>query len=54
MIMADQNWAFVAAAYTAAWLVIAGYWLYVHRAVRRARRQFDEASGAGRKRPEGR
>jgi hypothetical protein len=45
--MRDQNWAFVAAAYTAAWIAIIGYWLHVHGALRRARRLHQQAVRAG-------
>ena len=45
--MAEQNWMFVAAAYAATWVLVLGYGLHVHRALRRARRAYDEAT-AGR------
>jgi hypothetical protein len=45
--MADQNWAFVSAAYAATWVMMLGYWVHVHRALRRARRSYEEAT-AGR------
>lgn len=42
--MADQNWAFVSAAYAATWVMMLGYWFHVHRALRRARRSYEEAA----------
>jgi hypothetical protein len=45
--MADQNWTFVSAAYVATWVMMLGYWVHVHRTLRRARRSYDEAT-AGR------
>jgi hypothetical protein len=41
-----SNWTFITAAYAAAWIAVAGYWLFVHRAVRRARALYDRAIGA--------
>ncbi|HLA89218.1 MAG TPA: hypothetical protein VJL28_02160 [Gemmatimonadaceae bacterium] len=49
--MAEQNWAFVAAAYVATWIMILGYWAHVHAAVRRARRAYDHATAAPASRP---
>jgi CcmD family protein len=52
--MQSSNWAFVAASYTAAWIVIGGYAVHVHRTLRRARRALAQAGcasspgGAGR------
>ncbi|MFI5232754.1 MAG: hypothetical protein ACHQSE_09605 [Gemmatimonadales bacterium] len=40
-----SNWTFITAAYGAAWVAVAGYWFFVHRAVRRARAQYDQAIG---------
>ena len=42
--MVDQNWSYVAAAYVAAWAVIIGYAIHVHRTLARARRAFEEAT----------
>jgi len=36
--MQESNWMFVAAAYAAAWLVIAGYAVHLVRTMRRSRR----------------
>jgi hypothetical protein len=45
--MAKDNWSFVIAAYAAAWIMMVGYWVHVHTALRRARRAYDDAT-AGR------
>lgn len=45
--MADKNWAFVCAAYAATWIMMVGYWVHVHGALRRARRSYEQAT-AGR------
>ena len=50
MAMADHNWAFIVAAYAAAWGVIVGYFVHVHRALTRARADYERATG---KRPVG-
>ena len=42
--MADQNWAYVTAAYVAAWVMIIGYAVHVHRTLARARRAYQEAT----------
>ena len=42
--MGHQNWAFVTAAYVAAWVVILGYTIHVHRALGRARRDYEAAT----------
>ena len=40
-----SNWIFVAAAYAAAWIVIGGYAMHVHRTLNRARRALAQAGG---------
>jgi hypothetical protein len=49
--MMQNNWHYIIAAYTAAWCGIAGYWVFVHRAVRHAREVYERAvqhpGGAG-------
>ena len=42
--MQDQNLAFVGAAYAITWGVLLGYLIRVHRAVGRARAEFESAS----------
>ena len=42
--MTDQNWAFVSAAYAATWIMMVGYWVHVHRSLRRARREYEQAT----------
>jgi uncharacterized membrane protein (DUF485 family) len=44
--MSTNNWTFIIAAYTVAWLGIAGYWIFVHVAIRRAREEYDRAIAA--------
>ncbi len=44
-----NNWNFVIAAYVIAWVTLGGYWLFVHRAVRQARAQYDQAVSAAAK-----
>lgn len=39
--MMVNNWTFVIAAYSAAWIGVVGYWVFVHRAVRRARERYE-------------
>ncbi len=41
--MASNNWTYIIAAYTVAWVGIVGYWAFVHRAVRMARDVYDRA-----------
>ena len=48
--MATSNWYFVIAAYAAAWTAVVGYWIFVHRSVRRARERFERATSAAPKR----
>jgi hypothetical protein len=43
MTMASNNWAFIISAYVAAWLVVAGYWMFVHGALRRARARYEQS-----------
>jgi CcmD family protein len=43
--MQASNWAFVTAAYVATWAVIVGYLVYTHRALRRARAEYERAAG---------
>jgi hypothetical protein len=40
------NWAFITAAYVAAWVGVVGYWVFVHRAVRRARKRYERSVAA--------
>jgi CcmD family protein len=42
--MQDQNLAFIYAAYAITWGVILGYLIRVHRALARARTEFESAS----------
>jgi hypothetical protein len=42
----SSNWTFIGAAYAAAWIAVAGYWIFVHRAVRQARARYDQEIGA--------
>jgi hypothetical protein len=49
--MSTNNWTFIIAAYTVAWLGIAAYWIFVHRAIRRARDAYDRAIVAAAKTP---
>jgi len=42
--MRDSNWLFVAAAYAATWIIIAGYAVHLFRTGRRARRMLAQAS----------
>ena len=44
--MDSNNWNFIVAAYTAAWIAVIGYWLFVHRAVRLARARYEQAVAA--------
>lgn len=43
MLSQTNNWMFIAAAYSAAWIAVAGYWVFVHRAVRIARSRYEQA-----------
>ena len=43
MIPNTGNWTFIISAYAAAWIAVIGYWVFVHRAVRRARARYDQA-----------
>jgi hypothetical protein len=45
MTMADQNWAFITAAYVVTWAVIVGYLVRVHRALARARADYQRVTG---------
>jgi hypothetical protein len=47
--MSTNNWTFIIAAYTVAWLGVIGYWIFVHRAVRQAREVYDRAIAAATK-----
>ena len=38
---AADNWKFISAAYAAAWIAIGGYWIFVHRALKRARSNYE-------------
>lgn len=42
-----NNWNYVIAAYALTWVVLGGYWLYVHRTVRRARADYATALKEG-------
>jgi len=44
--MQASNWLFVAAAYAAAWLVIGGYAVHVHRTLRKARHALAQANAS--------
>ena len=44
--MLAGNWTFITAAYAAAWVGVVGYWIFVHRAVRRARKRYEQSVGA--------
>jgi hypothetical protein len=44
--MMVSNWTFIIAAYTVAWVGVVGYWVFVHGAVRRARRRYEQALAA--------
>jgi CcmD family protein len=39
------NWTFVGVAYAAVWIAIGGYWLYVHRELKRSRARYQKATG---------
>lgn len=41
--MVTNNWNFVIAAYAVAWTAVVSYWVFVHRAVRRARARYEQA-----------
>ena len=45
--MTENNWLFVIAAYAVAWCVVISYWVFVHRAARRARARYEQATGSG-------
>lgn len=51
MTMPTNNWAFIIAAYTVAWVGIVGYWVFVHRAVSRAREVYRRAAAAAAESP---
>ncbi len=36
-----DNWKFISAAYGAAWIAIGGYWIFVHRALKKARARYE-------------
>ena len=42
----EYNWNFVAAAYGAAWVMCSGYWIYLHRLLKEARRGAEQAVAA--------
>ena len=44
--MVTNNWDTVIAAYAVAWAAIVGYWVFVHRAVRRARERYEQVLAA--------
>jgi CcmD family protein len=44
--MVTGNWAFITAAYMAAWIGVVGYWIFVHRALRRARKRYEQSVAA--------
>ena len=52
MTMAGENWGFVIAAYAATWIMIAAYWVHVHRSLRRARRSYEQATADATHSPE--
>ncbi len=39
----EYNWNFVVAAYGATWIMFIGYWIYLHRLLRQARRAAGQA-----------
>ena len=43
--MTDHNWAFIVAAYVAAWTVLLGYLFHVHRSLARARADYERVAG---------
>jgi hypothetical protein len=42
----EYNWDFVAAAYGASWVMFIGYWVYLHRLLKHARRSAEQAIAA--------
>ena len=44
MNIASHNCDFVIAAYSAAWIAVIGYWVFVHRAVHQARARYEQAA----------
>ena len=44
--MTANNWNFIVAAYVLAWAAVVGYWVFVHRAVTRARARYEQAVSA--------
>ena len=42
-----NNWNYVIAAYALTWVVLGGYWIYVHRTVRQAREELATAVREG-------
>jgi CcmD family protein len=46
MLPATNNWSFITAAYAVAWIGLAGYWVFLHRTVRRARVRYEQAVAA--------
>jgi CcmD family protein len=49
--MAENNWMFITAAYSITWIVILGYLLRVHSALRRARAEYATVAGSPAGRP---
>jgi len=43
----NENWMFVGAAFVVTWGVLVGYFVHVHRSLRRARTLLDSATNAG-------
>lgn len=45
--MQASNWSFVTAAYVITWVVILGYLVYTHRALQRARAEYERVAARG-------
>ena len=43
---AEYNWAFITAAYAVSWVVILGYLVRVHLALKRARTDYERVTGS--------
>jgi hypothetical protein len=43
----NENWRFVGAAFVVTWGVLVGYFVHLHRTLRRARMQVDRATKVG-------
>jgi CcmD family protein len=42
--MTKDNWMFITAAYTAAWIAIGGYWLFLNTRLKRSRARFERVA----------